>query len=66
LPATSSPAATDLGLGYGGLQQQVASETEDERKKRMAKMAEAKLLGPAGSMAVTSLLGNTGGKSAGY
>lgn len=61
--ATSSPSAVnDLGLG-GQLGQQVAGETDEERKKRMAQIQQARLLGPSGSMAVTSLLG---GKSAGY
>ena len=48
------------------LGQQVAGETDDERKKRMAMMQQQLMLGPAGSMAVTSLLGASGGKSAGY
>jgi len=58
-------AVADLGLG-GGLADQVAGETETERKKRMQQMQQQQLLGPAGSMAVTSLLGANGGKSAGY
>jgi hypothetical protein len=55
----------DLGLG-DMLGQQVAGETAEERKKRLAQMQQAQMLGPAGSMAVTSLLGSSGGKSAGY
>jgi hypothetical protein len=65
---STSSAAADLGLG-GQLGQQVASETEEERKRRMAQIEQARLLGPAGSMAVTSLLGpggGSGGKGAGY
>jgi hypothetical protein len=58
-------AATDLGLG-DALGQQVAGETEEQRKKRMAQIQQAQLLGLSGSMAVTSLLGANGGKSAGY
>lgn len=58
-------AVTDLGMG-AALGQQVAGETEEQRKKRMAQIQQQQLLGPAGSMAVTSLLGANGGKSAGY
>lgn len=67
LPAqpSLSPAASDLGLG-GQLGSQVQGETEEQRKKRMAQLQQAQMLGPSGSMAVTSLLGNSGGKSAGY
>ncbi len=64
LSGLSGSAIADLGLG-GQLQQQVAGETEDERKKRMLQMPQAKLLGPAGSLAVTSLFGARGGVSAG-
>jgi hypothetical protein len=52
----SSPAAQDLGLG-GTLTKQVAEETEEMRKKRMQEMQMKQQLGPAGSMAVTSLFG---------
>lgn len=59
-------AAGDLGLG-DMLGQQVKDETDEERKKRMAQMQQQQLLGPAGSMAVTSLFGPAAGsKSAGY
>jgi hypothetical protein len=68
LPANSeglSPASTDLGLG-NMLSQQVAGETEEQRKKRMAMLQQNQALGPTGSLAVTSLFGMTGGaKSAG-
>ena len=67
--ATNSPssggASADLGLG-GMLGQQVQGETDEQRKKRMAQMQQQQLLGPAGSLAVTSLFGMNGaGKSAG-
>lgn len=55
-----SPASADLGLG-GLLTEQVAGETEEERKKRMAMMQQQKMLGPSGSMAVTSLFGVSAG-----
>ena len=53
-------AAGDLGLG-DMLSQQVKGETEDERKKRMAALQQQQSLGPAGSMAVTSLFGPAAG-----
>ena len=66
MPSNSSglPSATaDLGLG-GQLGEQVAGETEEARKKRMQQMQMDRALGPAGSLAVTSL--GLGGGSAGY
>jgi hypothetical protein len=51
-----SPASADLGLG-GQLSQQVAGETEEERKKRMAEIQRQQQLGPAGSPSVTALFG---------
>lgn len=61
-----SPAGADLGLG-DMLGQQVAGETEEARKKRMAELAQRQQLGPAGSLAVTSLFGARGGlPGAGY
>jgi hypothetical protein len=61
-----SPAGIALGLG-DILGQQVAGETEEARKKRMAELQQKQQLGPAGSLAVTSLFGMNGGsKSAGY
>lgn len=62
-----SPASTDLGLG-SALSSQVQNETEEQRKKRMQDLQQRQMLGPAGSMAVTSLFGNNGGgmPSAGY
>lgn len=58
-------AASDLGLG-DMLGQQVASETDEMRKKRMAEAQQRSLLGPAGSLAVTSLFGPRGVPGAGY
>ena len=63
--ALPNNAANDLGLG-DMLAGQTQGETDEQRKKRLAQMQQAQLLGPAGSMAVTSLLGSGGGKSAGY
>lgn len=57
-------AASDLGLG-GALGQQVADETDEQRKKRLAMMQQQQALGPAGSLAVNSIFGGMG-KSAGY
>ena len=51
-----SPAVSDLGLG-DMLGQQVAGETEEMRKKRMAAMQERAMMGPAGSLATMSLFG---------
>ncbi len=65
LPAAGGAAAS-LGLG-DQLGQQVAGETDEQRKRRLAQLQQAQLLGPAGSMAATTLLGLGGGaKSAGY
>jgi hypothetical protein len=55
------PASTDLGLG-DMLSQQVAGETEEQRKKRMAEIAAAPGVGPGRSLAVTSLFGMRGGR----
>jgi hypothetical protein len=54
-----SPAADALGLG-DLLGQQVAGETEEQRKKRMLEMQQRQQLGPTGSLAVTSLFGMNG------
>jgi hypothetical protein len=54
----SGSAAGDLGLG-DMLSQQVAGETEEQRKKRMAQMAMTKTMSPA----AISLLGGYGGSS---
>lgn len=66
LPTNSaglSPASADLGLG-DMLTQQVAGETDEQRKKRMAEIQQRQQLGPAGSLAVTSLFGMNGAGSA--
>jgi hypothetical protein len=60
-----SAAVDALGLG-DVLNQQVEDETEEARKKRMAEMQQRQQLGPAGSLAVTSLFGPIGGAGAGY
>jgi RecA/RadA recombinase len=61
-----SPAANDLGLG-DMLGQQVAGETEEQRKKRMLELQQRRQMGPTGSLAVTSLFGANGGlPGAGY
>jgi hypothetical protein len=67
LPNSPAPvgAVSDLGLG-DMLGQQVAGETEEERKRRMAQMQQQQALGPAGSLAVTSLFGPRGVPGAGY
>lgn len=62
--AMTGSAVMDLGLG--GLQNQVAAESDDERKKRMAEMQQQKLLGPSGSLAVTNLFAPRGGSNVGY
>jgi len=59
-------AAADLGFGPGdALRGQVADDTEELRKKRMAQLSERQMLGPAGSLAVTSLFGSRGGMPGG-
>lgn len=55
-PFMSSMASQMLGLG-DALAQQVAGETDEMRKKRMAELQQKQLVGPAGSAAVTSLFG---------
>lgn len=52
-------AANDLGLG-SMLQDQVAGETEEQRKKRMQQMQEGKMMGPGGSPATLALFGGMG------
>jgi hypothetical protein len=53
-------AVNDLGMG-DLLGQQVAGETEEERKKRLAAMSEQGK--PAGSPAAMQLLGGLGGSA---
>jgi GTP-sensing pleiotropic transcriptional regulator CodY len=57
----TSGAVGSLGLD---LSQQVKAETDEERKKRMALQQQQQSLGPAGSMAVTSIFGPMGGNGA--
>lgn len=59
-PNGLSPAGSDLGLG-SMLQEQVAGETEEQRKKRMLQMQERQAMGPAGSPATLALFGGLGG-----
>jgi len=63
LPNSYPSAADALGMG-DALSQQVAGETEEMRKKRMAEMQQKQQLGPSGSLAVTSLFGMNGGMGA--
>lgn len=60
-----SAAGAALGLG-DMLTEQVADETEEARKKRMLEAQQRQMLGPTGSLAVTSLFGPTGGAGAGF
>lgn len=53
---TFGNAVDDLGLG-SMLADQVAGETDEQRKKRMAQMQDRKLMGPAGSPATMALFG---------
>ena len=56
----SSPAVNDLGLG-DMLGQQVAGETEEMRKKRIAQMQERSMMGTTGSLATMALFGGGAG-----
>jgi hypothetical protein len=58
-PTNLSGAAGDLGLG-DMLGQQVANETDEQRRKRMAQMAQDKNMSPA----AISLLGGYSGSAA--
>lgn len=61
MPRTGvSQAGTDLGLG-DALSDQVKTETEEERKKRLSRAQQMSLLGPA---AMALGLNGTGGYSA--
>lgn len=60
---STSGAVGALGLG-DGLAKQVQNETDEERKKRMLQMQQQQQLGPAGSLAVTSIFGPMGKTSA--
>ena len=66
LSSFTGSAVADLGLGAGGglggqFASDVQSETDEQRKKRLLQMQQAKLMGPAGSLAVNSLFGSRGG-----
>jgi hypothetical protein len=56
-------AVNDLGLG-GMLKDQVAGESEEQRKKRMAQIAERAMMGPEGTLGTYSLFGG-GARGAG-
>jgi hypothetical protein len=58
-------AASDLGLG-DMLGQQVQDETDEQRRKRLQQLRDQQMLGPAGSLAATSLFGPRGIPGAGY
>jgi hypothetical protein len=62
LPGMSTGVAVnDLGLG-GMLREQVSSETEEQRKKRVKEMQDRSLMGSAGgSLATGMLFGGSGG-----
>lgn len=65
MPPTNQPmgyAAADLGLG-DLLTDQVAGETEEQRRKRMQAMQQRQTMGPAGTPATMALFG--GGLGAG-
>lgn len=66
MPAMStlglSPAGSDLGLG-DMLADQVAGETEEQRKRRMQELQQRRLMGPAGTPATLALFGGAGGFS---
>ena len=57
-PGGLSPAGASLGLD---LQNQVADQTEELRKKKMLEAQQRALLGAAGSAAAASLSGGIGG-----
>jgi hypothetical protein len=54
-PGGLSPASSDLGLG-SMLSDQVAGETEEQRKKRLQQLQQQRFMSPAAS----SLLGGDG------
>ena len=60
-----SGAVGDLGLG-DMLGQQVADETEEQRRKRMQQMQQSQMMGPEQSLAVRTLFGSRGVPGAGY
>lgn len=62
LVGLTGSATADLGLG-GDLQRQVADETDEERRKRLAQMQATKYSGLTASPATQMLFG---GRGAGY
>lgn len=56
-----SPAAADLGFGGADLASQVAGETEEQRKKRLAQLAQQRLMGTGATPATMALFGPSGG-----
>ena len=55
-----SPSTATLG---DALSEQVKDDTDEQRKRRMLDAQQGQLLGPAGALSVTSLLGtNNGGR----
>jgi hypothetical protein len=58
MPA-ASPATTALGLG-DQLSEQVAGETEEQRRRRMAQIAQQRLSGMGASPATSALFGGMG------
>lgn len=59
-------AVTALGLGGDALANQVAGETEEERKKRLQLQAQQKMMGSLPMTAVTSLGLGPRGMTGGY
>lgn len=72
ISSMTGSAVADLGFGGPGLGGQlttdVKAETDEERRRRLAQMQQSRLMGPAGSLAVTSLFGQRAGgmTGAGY
>ena len=64
-PFALSGAAADLGLG-DLLAGQVDTETEEQRKKRMAQYEMNRRMGPEQSLAVQTIFGDMGPPRAGY
>jgi hypothetical protein len=51
-------ATADLGFGGSNLASQVAGETEEERKRRLAQLQQSRLAGPYGQPATMALFGS--------
>lgn len=65
LPGLTGSAADDLGLG-GMLQGQVAGETDEERKRRIAQANQQRLAGMGGTPATQMLFGGGAPGTGGY